>query len=124
VKGGRAADDLILWLRHQLDDDERVARRVEPNQAPVALRAMVTREGSAPFLIIDSARLLAEIDAKRRVVRLYENALRAYNAGSISLRNRTQDEAAVDVLRAAVIALAQPYAELPGWREEWRLDWA
>ena len=113
-------DELPAWLREQLDDDERVAQRVDPNQAPSDLRVMVTREGSEPFLIIDSGRFLAEVDARRRILRLYENALGTHRSGSISLRNRTQDEAAVDVLGEAIKALALPYADRAGYREEWR----
>jgi len=70
----------------------------------------------------DPRRALAECEAKRRVVRLYENAARALHAGSMSERNRTQDEAAVDVLGAAVRALAESYAQLAGYRPEWSPD--
>jgi hypothetical protein len=45
-------DDLIAFLNARLDEDEEKAKRVEPNQAPVQLRAMVTRGGSQPFLVI------------------------------------------------------------------------
>jgi hypothetical protein len=68
----------------------------------------------------DPARVLAEVEAKRRVIKLYENALAAQRRGSISLRNRTQDEAAVDVLGEAVKALALPYADHADYRDEWR----
>ena len=61
-----------------------------------------------------------DLDEGRRILRLYENALAAHRAGSISQRNRTQDEAAVDVLGEAVRLLALPYADRPEYQEQWR----
>lgn len=68
----------------------------------------------------DPAWALADIESKRQVIKLYENAVSAKRAGSISYRNRTQDEAAVDVLGAAVQSLALPYAGRPDYLEEWK----
>jgi hypothetical protein len=105
-------DDLGTWLRAQLDDDERVARRVAPNQAPIDLRAMVTREGSEPFLIVDSARVLAEVDAKRRIL---DDCAGYYEDGAESA------EAVTDGMAwRTLVALALPYADRPGYRDEWR----
>lgn len=63
---------------------------------------------------------LAEIDAKRLVIRLYESAERAFAAASSSKRNRAQDEAAAARTSAALCAIVQPYADRDGYRDEWR----
>ena len=111
------ADDLITWLRAQLDEDDRVARRVEPNQAPVDLRAMVTREGSAPFLIIDSARVLAEIDAKRRILDLHP----PQQSNGRSYCDCMAEDGVIygEWPCLTVRLLALPYAGREGYREEW-----
>ena len=70
---------------------------------------------------IPAPRLVDEDMAKRMTLRLYENALAAKHAGSTSRRNRTQDEAAVDILGAAVQWLALPYSRHPDYMPEWRL---
>ena len=103
-------DDLVTWLRAQLDDDERVAHRVDPNQAPDQLRAMVTREGSLPFLVVDSARVLAEVDAKRRLLDWLERR----DDWALDNNLWTWDSA------EAVALLALPYADREGYRDEWR----
>jgi hypothetical protein len=113
-------DDLATWYRAQLDEDERVAREAEGGWitlGPDPERANSVGRHAARW---DPARVLAEVDAKRRIIRLYVNAKAAYDAGSISLRNRTQDEAAEDVLGVALRALALPYVDRPGYREEWK----
>ena len=94
-------DELVTWYRAQLD---------------------VTATALATAAMHDSWRtyLLAEVEAKRRILRLYENALSAHRSGSISLRNRTQDEAVVEVLGEAVKELAVAMAGREGYREEWR----
>jgi hypothetical protein len=104
-------DDLVTWLRAQLDDDERVARRVAPNQAPIDLRAMVTREGSEPFLIVDSARVLAKVAADRRILDWLDD-LDRWEDSTFTLRMPDTDDARR--------ALALPYADRPGYRDEWR----
>ncbi len=68
----------------------------------------------------DPARVLREIDAKRRILRALESA-------EVSLRNtepgnelRELMTGSVNSLRAAVRMLASVYADRPGYREEWR----
>ncbi|MFD8088581.1 DUF6221 family protein [Streptomyces malaysiensis] len=99
-------DDLMEFLRARLDQDEREARRVPPNQSPAELRAMVTRESGEPFLVVASERVLREIDAKRRMI------------GRISSHAAVMgwDEVHGDLLRL----LALPYADHPDYREGWR----
>jgi hypothetical protein len=100
--------DLADFLRARLDEDQQHLGHM-------------LRLCPDPPNHIPSRRLVADDTAKRKVLRLYENALSARRHGSMSLRNQTQDEAAVDVLGAAIQALAEVYDQHPGYREEWRL---
>lgn len=107
--------DLTTWLGVQLDDDERIAKRVEPNQAPNQLRAMVTRDGSLPFLVVDSARVLRQVERDRRILDEYAQAL--------DRRKRHPDDlasaGALLTMVRIVKLLARPYADRPGYRSEW-----
>jgi hypothetical protein len=114
--------DLITWLRAQLDDDERVARTAldrhpapwvgafkqvtsEPNGGVIApVASTETRQASHHIARWDPARVLAEVDAKRRV---------------LDLRDSEYDEHRA-ALNGAVRLLALPYADRDGYREEWR----
>lgn len=108
-------DELIAWLREQLDYDELVAQRVEPNQAPADLRAMVTRDGSEPFLIVDSGRVLAEVDARRTMLVRLESLL---------LYATDPDLGSLELIAWATGSLkveATPFADRAGYRDEWRV---
>jgi hypothetical protein len=107
-------DELVRWLLEQLDDDERVAQRVEPTQAPLDLRAMVTREGSDPFLVIDSARALAEVDAKRRMIDVHRPTM-TEQYGEPFPQCMTCGTWPCTTIRL----LALPYADRVGYREAW-----
>lgn len=100
-------DDLVPWLLKQLAMDEQTAQAM-----PHAIEHLESRWSPT--------RLVARCEAARKVVTLYSNARQAVHRGSVSPRNEVQDEAAEDVLGAAVRALAEPYADKPGYREEWR----
>lgn len=132
-------DDLVQWLRVQLDEDERIAReagglawsRPEDPGDPAAIRdskgeRVVCDEGwpsegqEVHIAEWDPARVLREVDAKRRILRALENA-------EVSLRNtvprREPHElmtGATNSLRAIVRTLAAVYADRPGYREDWR----
>jgi hypothetical protein len=142
-------DDLIAFLRAQLDEDERVAREApgpewragverdgEPGHwrgvkadlvlllpdAPIpmdhdvgseVLRAEFVNDGKSAgrravdhAVRWDPARVLAEVEAKRRILDLVTPG--DYFGGF--------GEAYVQVVQL----LAQPYAGRDGWREEWR----
>lgn len=136
-------DDLIGWLRAQLDEDERVAR--EANPAPwrritdkhwldpntifggsymgdqeklrnvASLEISWVKEGNAEHITRwDPARVLAEVEAKRDLLGhvegliLYATSPNYAHGGIEAWANR------------AICLLAQPYAERPGWQEEWR----
>jgi hypothetical protein len=118
-------DDLVMWLRAQLDNDERVARAaldpkhrgewvwrkdsrttvrtgdgvpIEPAPAGVERGPHIARW--------HPARVLAEVDAKRRLL----------DAAMLELADDPDDEAAAWTIQV----LALPYADQPGWQEEWR----
>jgi Family of unknown function (DUF6221) len=110
-------EDLVLWLRAQLDDDERVAReasRYDDEDAAEwkitygwsrVARHKVHRTGMRQTLppgAPSPARVLAEVDAKRRII---DEAIRleSYDGEFEFLE-----------------LLALPYADRPGYREEWR----
>jgi hypothetical protein len=119
-----AMDELAGWLRKQLDDDERVAREAAPG--PWSVDAMssepladvvadrgdrVTSSYSEPccdladaqhIALWDPARVLAEVDAKRRII---DEAIRldGYDSEFSFLE-----------------MLALPYAGRLGYREAWR----
>lgn len=133
-------DDLAVWLRAQFDEDERIAREAgglvwsrseDPWDTAVAIRdsegeRVVCDEGwpsegqEIHIAEHDPARVLREIDAKRRVLRALESA-------EVALRNTEPGKephklmtGATNSLRAVVRMLASVYAGRPGYREEWR----
>lgn len=114
-------DELITWLRAQLDEDkgkvaamEREAKRVQT--APIF-------QGHPPNwlagvdIFVSPKRWHDEIEAKRRILGRYEDALaRQHDPEYSQIAARAQ----VEEYEGWVIpALAQPYAGRPGWREEW-----
>lgn len=128
--------DLARWLGQQLDEDERAARAARDAEfckdgrwvvkGPFeeglgsihsdAGEAVLGEEESVPFAIADHitrhdpARVLREIDAKRKllahVVEQIENAEVWWLEG---------------VLTPVLKHLAAPYSGRPGFREEWAL---
>ena len=121
-------DDLVQWLTACLDEDERIARAVEDRSAPwdgewVADgdNAARTRNGHVlfyghgdrslkPGLVAhvaahDPARVLREIDAKRKIVERYTWLREHGDMGGLTW-----------VLKA----LALPYADRDGYQESWR----
>lgn len=153
-----SADELVAWLTAQLDTDEQTARdachgtkghwrrpardpygdagRIEGDDDEV----VVYDEGSPTPLqadhIIrhDPARVLAEVDAKRRILNLhYPVDGRVYSDESpgdfktvsvcavcsyLDREEEPADEQPYPCLTVRLLAL--PHAGHPGWREEWR----
>jgi hypothetical protein len=140
-------DDLITFLRAQLDEDERIAQEAVQygdadwhlNSADnVALSSSLTTggeqlvpitadrwrhpmiEGSGPVAHIaahDPARVLRETDAKRKILDEFEQADR-YSRTTWGQSNADQSRART--LGKVVRLLALPFADRPGFREEWR----
>ena len=125
-------DELIAFMRRCLDDDERVAREITAPEwsegcswladlrdpLPSQRRAyglpkewqMLTEADTRHIARWDPARVLAEVDAKRRIL--------AWLADAELSDGTTWSFDGDGLLRL----LAQPYAGRDGWREEWRLD--
>ncbi|MGW3808842.1 DUF6221 family protein [Micromonospora sp. NPDC005113] len=133
-------DDLVTWLRVQLDDDERVATGSESSDAALRWSLKLPgygswiQDGNGDTVVYDEgapseseaehitrhdpARVLAEVDAKRRIVDLFE-----YEQIDVSLPGGPP--ATVPGRRPATAGpvlrlLALPYADRPGYRDEWR----
>ncbi len=115
-------DDLVRWLGEQLDEDERIARRagdsfrqIDETGVIVATEGDRAEEcasanwaGVAEHIVEhDPARVLREIDAKRRIIAAYEN----YD----------QDAPELDVPYSVLQLLALPYAHRPGHQAQWRI---
>ena len=96
--------DLPTFLRARLDEDDRDidTSRMDPDGAWY-LPGMVT-----------DLRLRAEVEAKRRILDLYErqNARSGENA---------MEEDRAWVLRRAVVLLTWPYADHPDYDPAWRV---
>ncbi|MEV5613633.1 DUF6221 family protein [Streptomyces sp. NPDC052225] len=141
-------DDLVQWLGEQLDVDAELAdcatregrwREMgqsilsDDNMEVVTLCALEFADHIATH---DPARVLSEIDAKRRIVaryveakaeriRIRERYREAFSDGDDGRSERCRRELHEATLRlqihnAAVADLASVYADRPGYREEWR----
>jgi hypothetical protein len=147
-------DDLITWLRAQLDEDGRVAREAahaNPGSAadrwsaekadnrdsngiwgtawaigPERVKGIVMAICPADILPRisthiarhDPARVLAEVEAKRRIVDLCWARAEARDGGYEPDASISSIE--VDNLWTVVEHLAAVYADRPGYREKWR----
>jgi hypothetical protein len=109
-------DDLIAFLRARFDEDEQVARAAhEPGGWQMRFAheidgVAVTEDPLYTKHIArwDPARVMAEVEAKRRALGLVLPG--RYEGG--------YGEACLDVLRL----LALPYIDHPDYRNEWRSD--
>jgi hypothetical protein len=112
-------EDLVQWLRVQLDTDAKAAE-------PYAEKAVHARDcdmlpdGDRVTYPCDCgvpARVLREIEAKRALVDEYtqaEESLDRWTCPDMS------DVGRAEGLGAAIALLAVPYADRSGYREEWR----
>lgn len=118
-------DELITWLRKQLDEDERVAREAGDDcmrwrfEGPERILvddyrtlAVAPYEGdlheAEHISRWDPARGCAEVEAKRQMLDFLDPTDAPEGEGKY-------------VAERAIVLLAQPYAGQPGWREEWRI---
>lgn len=126
-------DDLVVWLRAQLAYAERVARDAGgcswdlPAKAGYPAghdtRLEAEEEHTARH---DPARVLAEVDAKRRILDLHEGD---HECSTIRRGVDCEGEAYEEIDNytyvvggdcSTVRLLALPFADRPGYREEWR----
>lgn len=119
--------DLAQWLGEQLHEDERTAREVRPDpglspQDPIAFIlagqdiTFPSTEAAERHIgrFTDPARVLRDIDAKRELLSRYE----AMAAGVLVM---TGVESILSEYRRVILPqLALPYADRPGYRDEWR----
>lgn len=151
-------DDLITWLRAQLDEDEVVAQDAarwygDSNVAGLAPRwrqvpvghvwndqdggiADADNVAALPHIVnFDPARVLREVEAKRRQVELHKHQVEKITQAPFDpmTGERRPDEyevtcevcgwssddptSACETLRL----LALPFSDRPGYREEWKL---
>ena len=103
-------DDLITWLRAQLDEREQQLEFM----ASQGIDAVIAPGGTPVLTEINFGR--RDIDAKRRILDEYED----YAADDDSDYEHAQFAAtSASALLRAVQLLALPYAGRDGWREEW-----
>jgi hypothetical protein len=142
-------NELVEWLRPQINEDELKARaaalsgserwtedsawltdmldplpsqrRAHPGYVP-----MITREEISHIAHWDPVRVMAEADAKRRIVRTHEGrhecrAAWAPDAGRGEDEwTHGEREYEADEPCPTLRLLALPYADQPGYRDEWR----
>jgi hypothetical protein len=117
------SEDLVAWLRVQIDEDERDASDVHLSGCDVHTRI----EGDpwpGPCDCGWPAQILAEVEAKRRILDRYEEAVRraatkpGYDA--VARLETALAKVTAPELERVVRLLALPYAGRDGWREEWR----
>lgn len=130
-------DDLVTWLRQQLNDDEEVAsdaagpsasrRRwmrdaiscvvdATDNGLIVYGEGTPTSEQADHIVRWDPARVLAEVDAKRRILDEVVPDLNRLD-GLMETQERGGWHEDSDKLTRL---LALPYADRPGYQEDWR----
>ena len=101
---------LIEWLRAQLDDDERVAQDAESACSHVDYCDDWGRAFDERF---DPARVLAEVDAKRRII----TAIHDRKTWRSDPPPQFID---LDIESRVLELLALPYAGKEGYDESWR----
>lgn len=131
---------LTEFLLARIAEDEALARRcagmraADPEVGADTYGLVITDSGGSGETIIaaDPARVLAECEAKRRIVEAFEEERvrrdiynRAYDEGQLTtdddLRSRLASNAKCRGLEIAMEAHAAVCADHPDFREEWRL---
>lgn len=136
---GASKSDLVSWLRSVLDERERIARTVAERYIdqrdgtpywPLPSIEARYRQGydagiTAGLDLIktyNATHVLRIVQGHRAILRLYENALYAASTARVVPSQTIEDRAAVDVLDAAVRALASIYEDRPGFDPSWRAE--
>ena len=123
-------DDLVRWLSAQLDEDERIARAVHgPVDGPLGKTWWTPEEvktrlcddqihmsDAQHIAAWDPARVLREIEAKQRILVEHRQTQPRWCAVCDVPGDYQGREYACTTVRL----LALPYADRPGYREEWR----
>jgi hypothetical protein len=114
-----STDDLVDWLRLQLDEDERDGSErhafgcsaFDPVYEDSPRDAPLTDANACSCRV---ARVLREVQAKRRIV---EVAVSRHKASVVLPAGHREASAAAAL--AVLQFLAFPYSDRPGFREEW-----
>lgn len=115
-------DDLIEFLRAQWDEDEQTANAAAgaPPMRMILARAAGKDASHRHIARHDPARVRADVEAKRLVLDMYENACHRAahgpNADAVAAAR-----VARSTLRGVLAALTLPYADHPDFRKEWAL---
>jgi hypothetical protein len=108
-------EDLVQWLRAQYDEDERIAREADPDLSNltgcVEIEYPEIKADEEHALRHRPARVLRDIDAKRDLLRFAEGVHDHHETFTAGVAAR---------LEVTLRLLALPYADRPGYREEWR----
>ncbi|MFE2073692.1 DUF6221 family protein [Streptomyces misionensis] len=126
-------DDLVEFLRARLDEDEQVARAaagrnwLDGDGWLMNEDMHIAEVGDRPTLVHiaahDPARVLREIDAKRRIIAEHE-MVPAGQGGKlgcdICVATPSWGPEVVSGPCTTLRLLALPYADRPGYRSEWR----
>jgi Family of unknown function (DUF6221) len=123
-------DDLVAWLRAQLDEDERIARRAGDSFRQIGETGVIVATegdraeecasanwaGVAEHIVEhDPARVLREIDAKRRLLAIHRPYVPEPDQSCLGCAGGIMFTSC-----PVVRLLALPYADRPGYCEEWR----
>jgi hypothetical protein len=126
--------DLVQWLGVQLDEDERIARGATPgpwsesgvgdygwgvsfNRDAAGVETDDSEQGRADSAFIaehDPARVLREIDSKRRMLAIHRPYVPEPDQACLGCA-----DAIMFKWCPIVRLLALPYADRPGYRAEW-----
>jgi hypothetical protein len=123
-------DDLIAFLRARLDEDEQAAQYVLSFEADGFTweyqwarfgrhRGRVTRSSFEPGAP-SPRRVLAEVEAKRRIVDECERKIRRMRLRVDQNGDDIMSPGMAYLSTTILGPLALPYAEHPDYREEWR----
>jgi hypothetical protein len=100
--------DLVAFLRARLDEDEQAARDGDDACWHIDY---CDDEGKRYHERFDPARVLREVEAKRRILDEHGSGSDSCDAHDASMRSIPCD---------TLLLLALPYADHPDYREEWR----
>jgi len=133
-------DDLVQWLRAQLDEDERIARAAQRQRGGgewvaradasgiVAVEGLPVRAGEPIPVVLhpdedetadhiaehDPARVLREVEAKRQALAHYQQVFQQAVDGADSYVKIAA------ALGRQIRIIASIYADRPGYKESWR----
>ncbi|MGW2692368.1 DUF6221 family protein [Streptomyces sp. NPDC001296] len=123
-------DELVRWLGEQLDEDERIAREAEGDSVFDGTGIVVQRNRARGFpdrtAVLsspvathiarhDPARVLREIDAKRRLLAIHRPYVPEPDQACLGCAGGIMFTSC-----PVVRLLALPYADRPGYRDDWR----